>query len=63
MQNEVNLTVRKVYNQYVITANQGTDKERSVVCFDWEMSMEIEHLIRQEVNIIQTEAEAVDNEK
>jgi hypothetical protein len=58
---EVILTVRKVYNQYVITANQGTDKERSVACFDWEMSMEIEHLIRQELNLT-GETNTVDSE-
>jgi hypothetical protein len=56
-QNEVALNVRKVENGFIITANQGTDKERSVICKDWEMSMEIEHLIRQELNIIQTEEE------
>jgi hypothetical protein len=54
---EVDLNVKMVENGFIITANQGTDKERSIVCFDWQLSMEIEHLIRQELNLIHTEEE------
>jgi hypothetical protein len=47
---QVDINIKKADNGYVITANEGTSKERVVICRGWELTFELPEIVRKELD-------------